>query len=71
MIFSKDELHISMRTWKQFIKEVSVFQDTEEPRTKVEGMIAYLSHFEPQHVEDVKDKLLELKSVLEDKLTGA
>lgn len=60
-----------MKTWEQFLSEMNVFDDTDNPRLKVEEMIAYLSHFEPQHVEDVKDKLLELKVVLEDKLTGA
>lgn len=60
-----------MKTWKKFLKEVGMFQSTDDPRTKIEDMIAYLSHFEPQDIEDAKDKLLELKSVLDDKLTGA
>lgn len=56
--------------WKQFLKEMDSFQSTDDPKTRVDDMIAYLSHFEPQHVEDTKDKLLELKKILDDILTG-
>ena len=59
-----------MKKWEQFIKEMSVFQDNQDARSKIDEMIAYLSHFESKHIEDSKDKLLELKSAIDNILTG-
>jgi len=60
-----------MKTWNQYKAEHSIFDDSnEDKRFKLKQTIAFLTYFETKDTEQTKDLLLELKSILDNKLSG-
>lgn len=57
-----------MKSFRQYLEDYESIDDSN--RSFIYRVLARMSHFDPKDVEDTKDMLLKLQSMVDDKLTG-
>ena len=63
-------LHNHMKSFQDWLKEQTVLTTPDGPKGIMMKMLSVLSHLEPKDVEECKDLLFQLRTVLDDQLSG-
>jgi hypothetical protein len=59
-----------MKSFQDWLKEQTVLTTPDGPKGIMMKMLSVLSHLEPKDVEECKDLLFQLRTVLDDQLSG-
>ena len=60
-----------MKKFKDYIKEQEIIQTPLQPRKTLTDVIGFVSALEPKDIADSKDKIIELKQILDEILAGS